>query len=75
MNKEQILNRLEELEKERAEIVAEQAAIDHVRSLVMSNESSRADEIGHSLARRQQALDARKGAWEAEVSYIERLVA
>lgn len=75
MSKSEILSRLDELEKEREQIVSEQEAINYTRSLVVSNESSRADEIAHSVARRQQALNARKTAWEQEVQTIERMVA
>lgn len=75
MNTSEILDRLHELEMERMQIVSEQEAINYTQSLVVSTESSRADEITHSIARRQQALDARKSAWEREIQKIERMVA
>jgi len=75
MNTSEILDRLHELEMERMQIVSEQEAINYTQSLVVSTESSRADEIAHSIARRQQALDARKSAWEREIQKIERMVA
>lgn len=71
MSKSQILDELYKLEEERKSIVAEQESINYTMTLVMSDCSSRMDEISHSCQRRQMALEARKRKWEERIREIE----
>jgi len=75
MSKEEILAKIDALEAEAVELKAEQEAINHLLSLVLSTESSRADEIGHQAQRRQDALHARVARWQHEIQELEDIVA
>ncbi len=72
MSKEQILNRLNELETERQELIAEQHNIDSLQNFVISDDASRADEFRHMLQRRQAAVNIRARKWEREVEQLEK---
>ena len=72
MSKEQILNRLNELEAERQELIAEQHNIDSLQNFVISDDASRADEFRHMLQRRQAAVNTRARRWEREVEQLEK---
>ena len=74
MSKEQILDRLDELEAERASIIAEQEAINNDMSYVLSEESTKADEFMHQIARRKGAVNQRMRSWEAKMQEVERAV-
>lgn len=72
MSKEQILNRLNELEAERQELIAEQHNIDSLQNFVISDDASRADEFRHMLQRRQADVNMRARKWEIEVDKLEK---
>ena len=72
MSKEQILERLNELEVERQELIAEQHNIDRLQKYMISDDASRADEFRHMLQRRQAAVNLRARKWEIEVEQLEK---
>ncbi len=72
MSKEQILERLNELEVERQELIAEQHNIDRLQKYMISDDASRADEFRHMLQRRQAAVNLRACKWEIEVEQLEK---
>lgn len=72
MSKEQILNRLNELEAERQELITEQHNIDSLQNFVISDDASRADEFRHMLQRRQADVNIRARKWEIEVDKLEK---
>lgn len=72
MSKEQILKRLNELEAERQELIAEQHNIDSLHNYVVSDDASRTDEFRHMLQRRQVAVNLRARQWEIEVEQLEK---
>ena len=72
MSKEQILKRLNELEIEREELIAEQHNIDSLQNFVISDDASRADEFRHMLQRRQVSVNMRASKWEIEVEQLEK---
>lgn len=72
MSKEQILNKLNELEAERQELIAEQHNIDSLQNFVITDDASKADEFRHMLQRRQAAVNMRARKWEIEVDKLEK---
>ena len=72
MSKEQILERLGELEIERQELIAEQNSIDDLQNYVLSNDASRSDEFRHMIQRRQISVNIRAHKWEHEVAQLEK---
>ena len=70
MTKEQILNKLEELEKERLAIIAEQISINNDMNYVVSD-SSRASECMHQIERRKGVVNQRMKSWEYEMRKVE----
>ena len=72
MSKEQILNKLNELETERKELIAEQHNIDSLQNYIITDDASKADEFRHMLQRRQAAVNMRARKWEIEVDKLEK---
>ena len=72
MSKEQILERLGELEVERQELIAEQNNIDSLQNYVLSSDASKLDEFQHMLQRRQTSVNIRAHKWEHEVAQLEK---
>lgn len=72
MTKEEIIARLNELEAERQEIVAEQGQIDYLSSLMLSDEACRAEEYRHMLSRRQALVNIRARKWEHDIAEVEK---
>lgn len=70
MTKEQILQKLEELEKERLAIIAEQISINNDMKYVVSD-SSRASECMHQIERRKGVVNQRMKSWEHEMRKVE----
>lgn len=70
MTKEQILEKLEALEQERLDIIAEQISINNDMNYVVSD-SSRAAECMHQIERRKGVVNERMKLWEQEMREVE----